>query len=68
MEIFSGVTAADVDQATTRPAPPVGTSWTDSLEGTIGVATHHDGKLCVRVGGLQLSPRVSHSQTRSSKV
>ena len=37
------VTAADVNLPTTRPAPPVGTSWTDSLEGTIGVATHHDG-------------------------
>jgi alpha-mannosidase len=28
---------------TLRPSPPVGTSFTDSLEGTIGVATHHDG-------------------------
>jgi alpha-mannosidase len=28
---------------TTRPSPPVGSSWTDSFEGTIGVATHHDG-------------------------
>ena len=26
-----------------RPSPTVGSSWTDSLEGTIGVATHHDG-------------------------
>eukprot|EP00038_Savillea_parva_P006369 m.163286 g.163286 ORF g.163286 m.163286 type:complete len:1147 (+) comp12291_c0_seq1:1380-4820(+) len=28
---------------TERPSPVVGTSFTDSLEGTIGVATHHDG-------------------------
>jgi alpha-mannosidase len=28
---------------TLRPSPPVGDSFTDSLEGTIGVATHHDG-------------------------
>ena len=43
MEVFAGVTAAEVNLSTTRPSPPVGTSWTDSLEGTIGVATHHDG-------------------------
>lgn len=28
---------------TERPSPVVGSSFTDSLEGTIGVATHHDG-------------------------
>jgi len=28
---------------TARPSPVVGNSFTDSLEGTIGVATHHDG-------------------------
>ena len=43
MEVLSGVTAAEVATPTTRPSPPVGGSWTDSLEGTIGVATHHDG-------------------------
>jgi alpha-mannosidase len=43
VEVISGVTAAEVDTPTTRPSPPVGKSWTDSLEGTIGVATHHDG-------------------------
>jgi len=43
MEIFGAVTTADVNLSTVRPSPPVGTSWTDSLEGTIGVATHHDG-------------------------
>merc|ERR1719230_1131965 len=32
-----------VDVPPTRPAPPVGTSFTDALEGAIGVATHHDG-------------------------
>ena len=43
MEVMSGVTAADVATPTERPSPPVGSSWTDSFEGTIGVATHHDG-------------------------
>jgi len=38
----SGTTAADVDHPTTRESPPVGSSWTDSLEGMIGVTTHHD--------------------------
>ena len=43
MEVISGVTAADVEHPTTRPSPPVGDSWSDSMEGAIGVATHHDG-------------------------
>jgi alpha-mannosidase len=43
MEVVSGVTAEEVDTPTTRPSPPVGQSWTDSMEGAIGVATHHDG-------------------------
>ena len=43
MEVISGVTAAEVNTPTTRPSPPVGQSWTDSMEGAIGVATHHDG-------------------------
>lgn len=43
MEVISGVTAGEVATPTTRPSPPVGDSWTDSLEGTIAVATHHDG-------------------------
>jgi hypothetical protein len=43
MEIVSGVTAEMVNTPTTRPSPPVGSSWTDSMEGAIGVATHHDG-------------------------
>eukprot|EP01064_Diplonema_japonicum_P013576 TRINITY_DN2111_c0_g5_i1.p1 TRINITY_DN2111_c0_g5~~TRINITY_DN2111_c0_g5_i1.p1 ORF type:complete len:1111 (+),score=357.90 TRINITY_DN2111_c0_g5_i1:44-3376(+) len=43
MEVVSGVTAQQVKTPTERPAPPVGPSWTDSLEGTVGVATHHDG-------------------------
>jgi len=42
MEIASGTTAADVNTPTTRPSPQVGSSWTDSLEGMIGVTTHHD--------------------------
>jgi alpha-mannosidase len=43
IEVMSGVTAAEVATPTVRPSPPVGSSWTDSFEGTIGVATHHDG-------------------------
>ena len=43
MEVIAGTTAAEVNTPTTRPSPPVGSSWTDSMEGAIGVATHHDG-------------------------
>ena len=43
LEVLSGVNATEVDVSTVRPSPTVGTSWTDSLEGTVGVATHHDG-------------------------
>ena len=43
LEVFGHVSAKEVDTPTTRPSPTVGSSWTDSLEGTIGVATHHDG-------------------------
>ena len=43
MEVITNTTAAEVDQATVRPSPAVGKSWTDSMEGCIGVATHHDG-------------------------
>ena len=45
MEVISGVTAEEVDVPTIRPSPVTGKSWTDSLEGTIGVATHHDGEM-----------------------
>jgi alpha-mannosidase len=43
LEIVSNTTAAEVNLPTQKKSPPVGTSWTDSLEGTTGVATHHDG-------------------------
>eukprot|EP01061_Rhynchopus_euleeides_P019355 TRINITY_DN317_c0_g1_i1.p1 TRINITY_DN317_c0_g1~~TRINITY_DN317_c0_g1_i1.p1 ORF type:complete len:1106 (+),score=505.33 TRINITY_DN317_c0_g1_i1:99-3416(+) len=43
LEVISGVNASQIAVPTTRPAPVVGVSWTDSLEGTVGVATHHDG-------------------------
>ncbi|KAJ9456762.1 putative alpha-mannosidase [Diplonema papillatum] len=43
MEVVSGVSKSEIQNPTTRPSPVVGKSWTDSLEGTIGVATHHDG-------------------------
>eukprot|EP00755_Sulcionema_specki_P010240 Sspe_Gene.6786::Locus_2281_Transcript_1_1_Confidence_1.000_Length_2013::g.6786::m.6786/K01191/E3.2.1.24; alpha-mannosidase len=43
LEVVSKTTKEEVNVPTTRPSPVVGTSWTDSLEGTVGVATHHDG-------------------------
>ena len=43
LEVVTGITAKEVDLATVRPSPPVGDSWSDSMEGAIGVATHHDG-------------------------
>jgi alpha-mannosidase len=43
MEVLSGVSKEEVDVPTSRPSPPVGSSWSDSLEGMIAVATHHDG-------------------------
>lgn len=43
MEIVSNTSASEVNVPTKKCSPPVGTSWTDSLEGTVGVATHHDG-------------------------
>ena len=43
LEMVSGVNRSQVKVTTERPSPVVGTSWTDSLEGTVGVATHHDG-------------------------
>jgi hypothetical protein len=52
MEVLSGVTAAEVATPTTRPSPPVGGSWTDSMEGAIGVATHHDGMSGVRAAAI----------------
>jgi alpha-mannosidase len=41
LEIVTKTTTGEVDTPTIRPSPAVGTSWTDSLEGTVGVATHH---------------------------
>mmetsp|Transcript_59280 Transcript_59280/g.162642 ORF Transcript_59280/g.162642 Transcript_59280/m.162642 type:complete len:809 (-) Transcript_59280:378-2804(-) len=43
LEIHTNTTTAEVQLPTIKRSPPVGTSWTDSLEGTVGVATHHDG-------------------------
>jgi alpha-mannosidase len=43
MEVVSNTTSAEVNTPTAKKSPPVGDSWTDSLEGTVGVATHHDG-------------------------
>ena len=43
LEILTNTTTAEVALPTIKRSPPVGTSWTDSLEGTVGVATHHDG-------------------------
>ena len=41
--MVSGITAEDVGKPTKLRAPRVGDSWTDALEGAVGVATHHDG-------------------------
>ena len=43
LEVVSNLSAAQVGHATERRSPVVGGSWTDSLEATVGVATHHDG-------------------------
>jgi alpha-mannosidase len=43
LEIVTNTTAAEVNFPTRRHSPAIGGSWTDSLEGTVGVATHHDG-------------------------
>ena len=43
LEVVTNLTAAEVNMPTEKRSPIVGTSWTDSLEGTVGVATHHDG-------------------------
>jgi len=43
LEVVSGITAEDVGKPTKLRAPRVGDSWTDALEGAVGVATHHDG-------------------------
>ena len=43
LEVITSTTSDEVGPAATKHSPPVGDSWTDSFEGTIGVATHHDG-------------------------
>jgi len=43
LEILTRTTAAEVNMPLEKHSPPVGRSWTDSFEGTVGVATHHDG-------------------------
>ena len=43
LEVITGLNASALSVTTVRPSPDVGPSWTDSYEGTIGVATHHDG-------------------------
>lgn len=43
LEVLTNTSAAEVGRPTARRSPVVGSSWTDSLEGTVGVATHHDG-------------------------
>lgn len=56
-----------VDHPTQRPSPVVGTSWTDSLEGTIGVATHHDGMSGTERQDVanDYSQRISESQVEA---
>ena len=43
LELVTRTTADEINVTTAKRSPPVGDSWTDSLEGTVGVATHHDG-------------------------
>ncbi|EOD15755.1 alpha mannosidase [Emiliania huxleyi CCMP1516] len=43
LEVVTQTTAKEVDRPSAKHAPVVGSSWTDSFEGTVGVATHHDG-------------------------
>lgn len=43
LEVYTKTAASEVPVTTAKHSPVVGTSWTDSFEGTIGVATHHDG-------------------------
>jgi hypothetical protein len=64
MEVVSGVTARQVNRPTTRPSPPVGDSWTDSMEGAIGVATHHDG-MVRPVHGTGVRVRYTHARTHT---
>jgi alpha-mannosidase len=43
LEVIASVSAAEIGLPTDRPSPKVGDSWSDSLEGAVGLATHHDG-------------------------
>jgi len=43
LEVWTNTTASEAGEPKGHRSPPVGTSFTDSLEGTVGVATHHDG-------------------------
>jgi alpha-mannosidase len=43
LEVIAKTTKQEVNTSSTKSSPAVGDSWSDSLEGAIGVATHHDG-------------------------
>ena len=43
LEVVTNTSKKDVNRPTYKKEPVVGDSWTDALEGTVGVATHHDG-------------------------
>ena len=43
LEVATNTSKSDVNRPSYKKEPVVGTSWTDALEGTVGVATHHDG-------------------------
>ena len=43
LEVIAKTTKQEVNTSSRKSSPAVGDSWSDSLEGAIGVATHHDG-------------------------
>ena len=57
MEVLSGVTAKDVDHPTTRPSPPVGDSWTDSMEGAISPGRQSHSETAPYISSVVLSTK-----------
>ena len=43
LEVVTNTSKKDVNRPTYKKEPVVGDSWTGRAEGTVGVATHHDG-------------------------
>ncbi|KAL3904809.1 MAG: hypothetical protein SGPRY_011152 [Prymnesium sp.] len=65
LEVVTNTSASEVARPTSKRSPPVGSSWTDSLEGTVGVATHHDGMSGTERQGVtnDYEMRISESST-----